>query len=246
MTLPKLKFAAQMVSKSLIRSPIPTLSKVFSPAAWRHLLRGAKIRGVDGGEWDGDAIKERRYSDYEAYLAHQRSKLPIVDAHLRENEDVSYRKFRARFEACSELAACREIVCLGARLGTEVRVLIELGHFAVGVDVEPGPSNCYVLTGDFHKLVFSNHTVDAAYTNCLDHIFDLERFVGEVTRVVRSGGVFVADYQVADTPDGFSSLNWDSQEGLIGELERLGLSVVRTSSLAPHGSHGWAQTVFRV
>ena len=46
------------------------------------------------------------------------------------------------------------MLCLGARLGTEVRALHNLGYFAIGIDLNPGVDNPYVLMGDFHKLVF--------------------------------------------------------------------------------------------
>ena len=82
---------------------------------------------------------------------------------------------------------------LGARLGTEVRALMELGHLAVGVDLNPGAANQYVLHGDFHHLVFPDRSFSAVYTNTLDHVFDLPRLVDEIRRVLVPGGVLIAD-----------------------------------------------------
>ena len=237
------KSGARMVSRSLVRSPVKTISKVFSRQAWATLLRGATVHGIDRGTWDGDEITQRRYATYDDYLTHQKSKYAVIGAHLRENETIAHKKFKARFEACRELADCKTVVCLGARLGTEVRVLIELGHFAVGIDLEPGPSNEHVLHGDFHNLIFADASVDAVYTNCLDHIFDLDRFLAEVTRVLVPRGVLVADYQVGDAPDGYSSLNWESEAALLAEIAARGFAVQRTAPLGEHGSPGWAQAV---
>ena len=238
-----LRAAARMVSRSILASPVKTLSKVFSPRAWQRLKRGATVRGVDRGEWDEGDISRRRYDTYEDYVAHQKSKYPVIEPVLRENEHIAQAKFRARFEACRELQGRHTVLCLGARLGTEVRVLIELGHFAVGIDLEPGASNEYVLHGDFHNLIFADGSVDAVYTNCLDHVFDLDRLLAEVARVLRPGGIFATDYQVDDAPDGYSALNWESEAALLSEIEARDFAVQRTAALAEHGSPGWAQAV---
>ena len=68
---------------------------------------------------------------------------------------------------------------------------MELGHLAVGVDLNPGAFNRYVLHGDFHHLVFPDSSFSAVYTNTLDHVFDLPRLVGEITRVLAPGGVLI-------------------------------------------------------
>jgi SAM-dependent methyltransferase len=155
------------------------------------------------------ALVSRGYATYEAYIAHQASKLDAVIGRLREVEADDYAEFIRRFSACVPLRSTRTILCLGARLGTEVRALHALGHFAVGVDVNPGGNNAYVLPGDFHCIQFPDGSADGVYTNALDHVFDLPRLVGEVVRVLRPGGLFVVDV-VAGYEEGHLPGNWEA------------------------------------
>src|SRR5262249_34043378 len=157
-------------------------------------LRARRDRFVDPDRWLHGELAQRRYPNYDAYLAHQSSKLDrICERRTEKDARVAIPEFLRRFRGCTALADSRAVLCLGARLGAEVRALVALGYFAVGVDVNPGPDNPYVLHGDFHHLVFADGTVDAVYTNAIDHVWDLEGFVREVRRVLRPGGVFVAD-----------------------------------------------------
>ena len=91
------------------------------------------------------------------------------------------------------------IVCLGARQGTEVEVLRDLGfQRAIGVDLNPGPANPLVVEGDFHQLDLPDQSVDLVYSNSLDHAFDLNLFFAEAKRVLRPGGY--ALYDVGSPP----------------------------------------------
>jgi SAM-dependent methyltransferase len=74
-------------------------------------------------------------------------------------------------------------LCLGARLGCEVSVLRKLGFDAVGVDLVP----CLplVVYGDFHNLRFPSGSFDLVYSNSIDHVYDLKKFLGEASRVCR-------------------------------------------------------------
>ena len=135
----------------------------------------------------------------------------------------------------------------GARLGTEVRALHRLGHFAVGIDLEPGPDNHYVLPGDFHHIVFPDGSIDAIYTNALDHVFDLERVLGEVARLLRPGGLFIADIELG-YEEASSRAN---SRPLIGESPSPGREAYRDHPLRLENpdeldKHDrWAQVVLR-
>ncbi len=59
----------------------------------------------------------------------------------------------------------------------------------MGIDLEPGPKNSHVLYGDFHHIPFPDQSFDFAFTNAIDHVFDLERFLDEVNRVLLPNGV---------------------------------------------------------
>jgi SAM-dependent methyltransferase len=187
--------------------------------------------------WQQDSgFVRRRYDSYEDYVQHQASKLDGVIDRLRETDEEVFRDFQERFAGCAALAGMRSVLCLGARLGTEVRALHALGHFAVGIDLNPGPENRYVLPGDFHGLVFPAGSVDAVYSNALDHVFDLDRMVSEVARVIRPGGVFLAEFEVGfeegHVPGDFEATHWKDSQLLIERIrDAAGLAVETVTEL---------------
>ena len=178
-------------------------------------------------QWQrGEALAKRSYDSYEAYLEHQSSKLDNIVDRLRENEDEEFARFRERFESCEALAEARSVLCLGARLGTEVRALHSLGYFAVGIDLNPGRDNPYVLPGDFHAIVFPDNSVDAIYTNCMDHVFDLEKVIAETRRLLRPNGLFLVEIEVGFEegylPGEYEATHWPRAEDLIKRISELG------------------------
>ena len=186
-----------------------------------------KEAAFQSDRWDQrEDLARRRYASYDEYVEHQASKLDKVIDRLQENQDEVLQEFLERFRTCSQLQDVGSVLCLGARLGTEVQALHLLGHFAVGVDLNPGPNNSYVLPGDFHKLVFADDSVDGVYTNTLDHVFDLEKFVSEIRRVLRPRGIFLAEFEVGfeegHIPGAFESLHWRDSEELTDRLRGLG------------------------
>ena len=74
-----------------------------------------------------------------------------------------------------------------------MRAFKSLGALAVGIDIEPGPQNPDVLYGDFHQIRFPDGSFDVAFTNVIDHVFALERFLDEVSRVLLPDGVFYVE-----------------------------------------------------
>jgi SAM-dependent methyltransferase len=193
---------------------------------------------------------KRSYGSYDEYVAHQASKLPGIAHRLRETEDEDYAEFKRRFEGCSALREVRSVLCLGARLGTEVRALHALGHFAIGIDLNPGSDNPYVLPGDFHAIVFPDGSLDAVYTNALDHVFALDKVVGEVRRLLRPDGVFVVDlvqgYEEGYVPGDFEAAIWRDRESLIERIRDLGGFAMETVRDLGHTRRDhWTQAVFR-
>jgi SAM-dependent methyltransferase len=233
---------------------------------WHILRYGPGVRGkarkrektlaahaaqfADKTAWTVDgALVRRKYGSYADYLAHQAAKLDGIAGKLKKRQEHDFADFKQRFESCSWLADAHCVLCLGARLGTEVQALRALGHFAVGIDVNPGPKNSGVMYGDFHHIDFPDRSVDAIYTNALDHAFDLDKVLGEVSRLLRPGGVFVADIVVGFTkgyvPGEFETLAWTDPESFIGRICASGPFAIRESrSLADSGSSNWRQVVF--
>ena len=205
----------------------------------------------DAELWDhNEDGAKRKYASYDAYVEHQASKLDKIAPRLREKEDEDLAEFRRRFAGCAALAGARSVLCLGARLGTEVRALHDLGYFAIGIDLNPGPDNAFVLPGDFHRIVFPDGSVDAVYTNALDHVFSLEDVVGEVRRLLRQGGVFVADLELGSTegfvPGEYEAVMWGDHRALIDRIARLGgFAIEEIRDLGKARRDQWTQAVFR-
>ncbi|MGH0035618.1 MAG: class I SAM-dependent methyltransferase [Myxococcota bacterium] len=171
-------------------------------------------------------LAKRRYSDYDEYLDHQAHKLGNIEERLRAREAEDLEIFTERFRTCEALAGARNVLCLAARIGTEVRALLDLGYFAVGIDLNPGQDNPYVVAGDFHALVFPDASVDAVYTNSLDHVFDLEKVVAEVVRVLAPGGILITDV-LEGWAEGFvageyEATHWEKVEPFVQHLAELG------------------------
>ena len=208
-------------------------------------------RFYQAGLWEhGEDGARRKYASYADYVEHQASKLDRIAPRLREKEGEDFAEFKRRFETCAALAGARSVLCLGARLGTEVRALHALGYFAIGIDLNPGADNPYVLPGDFHRMVFPDGSVDAIYTNALDHVFSLEKVVGEVQRLLRPGGVFVADLELGSeqgfVPGEYESAMWRDHPALTEKIRELGRFIVEdVRDLGRTRRDQWTQVVFR-
>ena len=163
-------------------------------------------------------VKRRSYETYKDYLIHQANKLgkvgQAIEASDREYEAI----VRGRYGE-SSWAAGHSILCLGARLGGEVRAFKSLGALAIGIDIEPGARNQHVLFGDFHQIAFPDSSFDYAFTNVIDHVFDLPLFSSEVGRVLKPGGVFLVEFgQVA--PGAYEVLDTREAQPFIKEFDR--------------------------
>lgn len=167
-------------------------------------------------------ITARSYGSYDEYVRHQRSKLPLVD--LREY-DKTFRLSLAKRLKQGKWAG-KSVLCLAARIGTEVRAFHDAGAFAVGIDLEPGDRNSWVLPGDFHNLVFPDKCVDGVYCNSLDHALDLTKLLGEVKRVLKKDGTLLLDAQHgSDEFDDWAATSWRSVDDLISVVEAAGFAL---------------------
>jgi SAM-dependent methyltransferase len=225
------------------------------PAA-RQRKKAAKAerrdaRFLENERWLRGADQAKRsYASYDDYVTHQVSKLAKIVHRLHETEDEDFAEFKRRFEGCAALREARSVLCLGARLGTEVRALHALGRFAIGIDLNPGESNPFVLPGDFHAVVFPDGSLDAVYTNALDHVFDLDKVIGEVRRLLRPDGVLVVDlvqgYDEGYVPGEFEATIWRDRESFIERIRELGgFSIDEMRDLGHTRRDRWTQVVLR-
>jgi SAM-dependent methyltransferase len=176
------------------------------------------------GDWNAQKQEDfyyRNYKDYEEYVSHQKQKFQEIlkmRGGFTNLAIASYRyKFYRRFHHLPTfLPKSAHILCAGARQGTEVEVLWDIGFKnAYGIDLNPGPDNKFVRIGDFMHLENPDSSLDMIYCNALDHAFNLESFFREHARVIKPDGYVLYDIAVQDKEHGaFEAAGWKSQEAL--------------------------------
>jgi SAM-dependent methyltransferase len=210
----------------------------YDHARDRHSVRERHTASAGWGDVGDDGLRTREYETYDEYVTHQRQKLDemLKIAGGLENRVVArYRvKFYRRFRHLSDiLPGSATILCLGARLGTEVEVLRDLGfENATGIDLNPGPDNPLVEVGDFNNLDAADASVDLVYTNCIDHAFDLDAFFAEHARVLKPDGYALYDlpHRNDDGPAPFESVVWADDEIVLNRMSEHFGDVVRSES----------------
>ena len=187
--------------------------------ALRYLVAPPRHGRLEGGE---EGFGARRYSSYDDYVRHQRSKLPLVD--LRDYDKDFRANLADRLKAGDW--AGKSVLCLAARIGTEVRAFHDAGAFAIGIDLEPGKNNQWVVPGDFHNLVFPDSCVDGVYCNSLDHALDLKRLLAEMKRVLKPTGALLIDAQNGSEEfDDWAVTAWKKIDDLVEAIESSGFKI---------------------
>ena len=191
-----------------------------------------------GGGWktenEGGLLK-RDYASYDEYLTHQKLKLDEMVKMKGgfSNFDIfDFRlKFYVRFRQIAKLLPLdARILCCGARQGTEVDVLHDLGFVnARGIDLNPGSDNPLVSVGDMMKLDDPDNSVDLLYSNCIDHAFDLDRMIAEHARVLKPEGYLLYDIGINMEEGGgpFEAISWDRTEDVVLRLLECFRAVIR-------------------
>ena len=185
-------------------------------------------------EWNETSkqnFKRKNYQSYSEYIEHQKSKLEKVQNLWLPQYDKKYEKIlRERLKKQRIVRPEMSVLCLAARIGTEVKSFISLGCFAVGIDLNPGKDNKYVVSGDFHNLQFANKSVDVVFTNSLDHSFDLDRLFREIKRVMRPQGFFIAEINEGKTdkysPGYYESVYWEKLDDLLLTIKKYGFKEI--------------------
>lgn len=182
----------------------------------------------------GDGLRQRNYESYKQYLKEQALKHKRRPEFAKNTSDALRVRLGQRLEMYNDqLPDSGSVLCLGARAGGEVEAFINHGYFAVGIDVNPGKSNKYVLYGDFHDLQFADNSVDIVYTNSLDHVRDLDKLVSEVARTLQNGGILMTENKGGThepgfkgaKSDGYDCLEWLSLQHLIDYIEARGFQL---------------------
>ncbi len=116
-----------------------------------------------------------------------------------------------------------------------MRAFRDKAAFAIGIDLNPGAGNPWVLTGDFHELLFRDDIVDVVFTNSVDHALDVGRMANEARRVLTPSGQFIVE--ASDVGIGkWEAQAWDSIDSLVGVIEHSGF---RLASRLPFAADPW-------
>ena len=180
-----------------------------------------------------EGFSKRSYQKYQDYLEHQKAKLAL---HQFGDYDAKFHQALSERLAASGINwKGRTVLCLAARLGTEVRAFLDAGCFAVGIDLNPGAQNPHVLYGDFHALQFPDGSVDCVFTNSLDHAFDIARIATEMRRVLKPGGLLIVEalkgQREGAQPGFFESFWWGSIDELVSVFEKAGFTLARRTPI---------------
>lgn len=175
-------------------------------------------------------IVVKQYPTHAAYVAHQQEKLASHSTEWLADYDRRYRTVLAeRLPALGVIKRGDRVLCLAARLGGEVRACRDVGAFAVGIDLNPGKDNHYVLYGDFHQIDLADGVVDLVFTNSLDHALDFPRLFSEIRRVLTPTGYFVTEI-VKGSAEGvvlgyYDVATWDEVSTVVAICEEAGFTV---------------------
>ena len=201
-----------------------------------YQARNVMVRFRIGERWEqAGGLAARQYPDYDTYLAHQATKFGGLRWKTVEKHDRRlYEELSTRLKALPLAFRGSSVLCLAARQGSEVRAFIDQGAFAVGIDLNPGPRNRFVVVGDFHQLQYADKSIDVVFTNSLDHAFDLSRIMKEARRVLKPSGHLIVEANMAEG-DGaargaFESLVWTTINQLVERIEEAGFKVEKRTT----------------
>ncbi|KAI3816756.1 hypothetical protein L1987_16460 [Smallanthus sonchifolius] len=159
------------------------------------------------------------YTSYDNYIHHQLQK--TTNPNLRKiwtsrDWDRKIRVFTQFFNRLKHeklLTNSSKALCVGARVGQEVEVLKRVGvNDSVGLDLVPYPPN--VIKGDFHHQPFDDETFYFEFSNVFDHALYPGKFVGEIERTLKPGGICVLHVAVSRRSDKYSANDLYSIEPL--------------------------------
>lgn len=167
----------------------------------------------------------RAFPSYEEYLKLQLNK--TLDPRLRhlwatrdwERKVRVFSRLFARLQSRRLLSNSSRALCVGARLGQEVAALKKVGVAdSVGMDLVPSPP--LVVKGDFHKQPFESDSFDLEFSNVFDHALYPDKFVAEIERTLKPGGVAVIHVALHRRGDKYSANDLLGVDGLVGLFKR--------------------------
>ncbi|XP_023633027.1 uncharacterized protein LOC17897984 [Capsella rubella] len=172
------------------------------------------------------------YTSYDYYIQRQLNK--TLNPRLRtiwmtRDWDRKIKVFSRFFQDLKHqglLSNASKCLCIGARVGQEVEALKRVGVTdSVGMDLVPYPP--LVIKGDFHHQPFDEETFDFEFSNVFDHALYPDKFVGEIERTLRPGGLCVLYVALSTRSDKYSANDLYSVEALVRLFRRSDVVHVR-------------------
>ncbi|XP_010433720.1 PREDICTED: uncharacterized protein LOC104717791 [Camelina sativa] len=225
--IPKLPFT---LSLFLSLSLLIVFFFVFPTTYLRRPLSSSVVAVAVAEE--GIRIRHHGYASYEAYIKHQLNKTQnpkLRKVWTTRDWDRKVRVFSTFFKRLSDhnlLSNQSKALSIGARVGQEVAALRLIGvQDSVGIDLVPRPP--LVVKGDFHAQPFESDTFDFEFSNVFDHALYPEKFVGEIERTLKPGGVCVLHVSISGKTDKYSANDLFSVKPLVNLFKRSKVVEVR-------------------
>ncbi|KAK0588042.1 hypothetical protein LWI29_033302 [Acer saccharum] len=189
------------------------------PIHRKTTAHSAAIR-LSNSSSSSDLRIRHNYSSYNSYINRQLNK--TLNPKLRKiwttrDWDRKVRVFSGFFESLKRrrlLSNDSKALSIGARVGQEVAALKLVGvEDSMGIDLVPRPP--LVVEGDFHAQPFDDETFDFEFSNVFDHALYPCKFVGEIQRTLKPGGVCVLHVALSRRADKYSANDLYSVEPLV-------------------------------
>jgi len=180
---------------------------------------------------------------YQQYVNKQKEKLTRYATAVKAADTVLGNVLGIRILKDAIDLKGKSVLCLGARLGAEVRVFRGLGAFAVGVDLNPGQENRYVLTGDFQSLQFPPACADVVFSNSLDHALEIGLMLREAYRVLKPQGQLITEVQHGSEEgyhfDSYDVYHWKTTDEIVAKVAAGGFAELNRQRFTRpwHGTH---------
>ena len=198
---------------------------------------------------DGITYRKYKFNEYNSYLKHQSFKFFFYKEVLLSIFNKNVSSFLNNFKKI-KIEKNSYILCLGARTGAEVKAFRKLGFFSIGIDLAYPKNSPYVIYGDFHNLDFPEKSFDLIYSNTLDHVYNHEKFVKEILRVLKKNGKILFDIQKGINENNennkiaigqFETCGWDHSDEIIQKILNFKIKLIHKRNL----NHNYIQVMFK-
>lgn len=199
-------------------------------------------------------VVEKKGIDYQTYVFRQGRKITAKRQRFLNSIPGRIRKFEGIFNRAKKFLNPGAVICLGARTGCEVQAARNLGFAgSIGIDLYPArEGDGLVVRGDWHNIPFPSGSFDDAFTNSIDHCFDLDMMIKEIRRVLKDGGILFLMLSRKQMLSGKSNkdeymiksanfLFWEDGDDLVHQFNDRGFVLIKWWN---HG-HNWQSYILR-